>query len=116
MNPITDIVFSLTWILLLVWAIRSVVSGWRSKSIRDFNTDRLQGEWTTEVVKPVHPEMRDVKPGTELLGVNFEKKTECDLEEYKALQDRIQELKSELEDPWNDEDDDDGDVPSLIKR
>ena len=109
MNPITDIVFSLTWILLLVWAIRSVVSGWRSKPVRDFNAGRISGEWTTEVSKPVHPEMIDVKPGTELMGVNFEKKTECDLEEYRALQDRIQELKSELEDPWDDEDDD-GDI------
>ena len=113
MNPITDIVFSLTWILLLVWAIRSVVSGWRSKPVRDFNAGRISGEWTTEVSKPVHPEMRDVKPGTELMGVNFEKKTECDLEEYKALQDRIQELKSELEDPWDDEDDD-GDI--VVRR
>ena len=116
MNPVTDAVFIITWILLLVWAIRSVISGLRSKSVQDFNAGRISGEWTTEVKKPVHPEMRDVKPGTELLGVNFEKKTECDLEEYRALQDRIQELKSELEDPWNDEDDDDGDVPSLIKR
>ena len=116
MNPVTDAVFILTWILLLVWAVRSVISGWRSRAVQDFNAGRLSGEWTTEVKKPVHPEMRDVKPGTELLGVNFEKKTECDLEEYRALQYRIQELKSELEDPWNDEDDDDGDVPSLIKR
>ena len=115
MNPVTDAVFIITWILLLVWAIRSVISGLRSKSVQDFNAGRISGEWTTEVKKPVHPEMRDVKPGTELLGVNFEKKTECDLEEYKALQDRIQELKSELEDPWIDEDDD-GDVPSLTKR
>ena len=113
MNPITDIVFSLTWILLLVWAIRSVVSGWRSKPVRDFNAGRISGEWTTEVSKPVHPEMIDVKPGTELMGVNFEKKTECDLEEYRALQDRIQELKSELEDPWGDEDDD-GDI--VVRR
>ena len=113
MNPITDIVFSLTWILLLVWAIRSVVSGWRSKPVRDFNAGRISGEWTTEVSKPVHPEMIDVKPGTELMGVNFEKKTECDLEEYRALQDRIQELKSELEDPWDDEDDD-GDI--VVRR
>ena len=113
MNPITDIVFSLTWILLLVWAIRSVVSGWRSKPVRDFNGGRISGEWTTEVSKPVHPEMIDVKPGTELMGVNFEKKTECDLEEYRALQDRIQELKSELEDPWDDEDDD-GDI--VVRR
>jgi len=113
MNPITDIVFSLTWILLLVWAIRSVVSGWRSKPVRDFNTGRLTGEWTTEVKKPVHPEMRDVKPGTELMGVNFQQKTECDLEEYKALQERIEELKEELKDPW-DEDDDDGDI--VVRR
>ena len=115
MNPVTDAVFIITWILLLVWAIRSVVSGWRSKPVRDFNAGRISGEWTTEVSKPVHPEMIDVKPGTELMGVNFEKKTECDLEEYRALQDRIEELKSELEDPWDDEDDD-GDVPSIIKR
>ena len=113
MNPVTDAVFIITWILLLVWAIRSVVSGWRSKPVRDFNAGRSAGEWTTEVSKPVHPEMIDVKPGTELMGVNFEKKTECDLEEYRALQDRIQELKSELEDPWDDEDDD-GDI--VVRR
>ena len=111
MNPVTDIVFSLTWILLLVWAVRSVVSGWRSKPVRDFNAGRLSGTWTTEVKKPVHPEMRDVEPGTKLLGVNFEQKTECDLEEYKDLQARIEELRAELEgDDDDDEDDDDGDV------
>ena len=111
MNPITDIVFSLTWVLLLVWAIRSVISGARSQSVRNYNA----GTWTTQVTKRVHPEMEGVEPGEELLGVTFEKPNSCDLEEYKALQERIEELKSELEDPWDDEDDD-GDVPSLIKR
>ena len=115
MNPLTDFIFIASWVALLVVAVSFIINGFRSKSVKDFNAGRLQGEWTTEVKKPVHPEMRDVKPGTELLGVNFEKKTECDLEEYRALQDRILELKSELEDPWDDEDDD-GDVPSLIKR
>ena len=115
MNPITDIVFSITWVLLLVWAIRSVARGW-SKPVRDFNAGRLSGEWTTEVTKRVHPEMEGVEPGEQLMGVTFERKTECDLEEYKALQERIEELKSELEDPWEDDDDDDGDVPALIKR
>ena len=115
MNPITDIVFSLTWILLLVWAIRSVARGW-SKPVRDFNADRLSGEWTTEVTKRVHPEMEGVEPGEQLMGVTFERKTECDLEEYKALQERIEELKSELEDPWEDDDDDDGDVPAIVRR
>ena len=113
MNPVTDIVFSLTWILLLVWAVRSVISGWRSKPVRDFNAGRLSGTWTTEVVKPVHPEMKDVEPGTKLLGVNFEKKTECDLEEYRDLQARIEALRLELE---GDEDDDDEEEGGLVVR
>ena len=108
MNPVTDIVFSLTWIFLLVWAVRSVVLGWRSTSVRDFNSGRLSGTWTTEVKKPVHPEMVGVEPGEKLMGVTFEQKTECDLEEYRDLQARIEELRAELEDPWEDEDDDEG--------
>ena len=115
MNTITDIVFSITWVLLLVWAIRSMARGW-SKPVRDYNAGRLTGEWTTEVTKRIHPEMEGVEPGEQLMGVTFERKTECDLEEYKALQERIEELKSELEDPWEDEDDDDGDVPAIVRR
>ena len=108
MNPVTDIVFSITWVLLLVWAIRSMARGW-SKPVRDYNA----GTWTTQVTKRIHPEMEGVEPGEELLGVTFQPKS-CDLEEYKDLQNRIEELKSELEDPWID--DDDGDVPALIKQ
>ena len=104
MNPITDIVFSLTWIFLLVWAVRSVISGARSQAVRNYNA----GTWTTEVTKRVHPEMEGVEPGEQLMGVTFERKTECDLEEYRDLQNRIEELKSELEDPWEDEDEDGG--------
>ena len=64
--------------------------------------------WNTTVTKVQHPEMVDVKPGEELMGVTFDKPSSCDLEEYKALQKRIEELKLELED--DDEDDDDGDI------
>ena len=106
MNPVTDIVFSLTWIFLLVWAVRSVVSGWRSKPVRDFNAGRLSGTWTTEVKKPVHPEMVGVEPGEKLMGVTFDRKDSCDLEEYKDLQARIEELRAELE--GEDEDDEGG--------
>ena len=113
MNPLTDFIFIASWVALLVVAVSFIINGFRSKSVKDFNAGRISCEWTTEVSKPVHPEMRDVKPGTELLGVNFEQKTECDLEEYRALQDRIEELKSELEDPWDDEDDD-GDI--VVRR
>ena len=105
MNPITDIVFSITWILLLVWAVRSIISGWRSKPVRDFNAGRLSGTWTTEVKKPVHPEMVGIEPGEKLMGVTFDRKDSCDLEEYKDLQARIEELRAELE--GDDEEDDD---------
>ena len=106
MNPITDIVFSLTWILLLAWAVRSVLSGWRSNAVKNYNANT----WNTEVTKRIHPEMQDVEPGEQLLGVTFQQKTECDLEEYRDLQNRIEELKQELEDPWEDDDDDGGAV------
>ena len=91
MNPITDIVFSLTWVLLLVWAVRSVLSGWRSNAVKNYNANT----WNTEVTKRIHPEMQDVEPGEQLLGVTFQQKTECDLEEYRDLQNRIEELNQE---------------------
>ena len=105
MNPVVDIVFTLTWVFLLVWAVRTMAQGW-SKPVRDYNSST----WTTQVTKRVHPEMKDVEPGTELLGVNFDQKTSCDLEEYKDLQARIEILRAELEGEDDDEDDDGGDV------
>jgi regulator of sigma D len=109
MNPLTDIIFSLTWAFLLVWAVRSVLSGWNSKAVKNYNANT----WKTKVTKRVHPEMTDVKPGDQLMGVTFDQKTECDLEEYKELQDRISKLKEELEDSWDDEDDD-GDIVTRL--
>ena len=109
MNPITDIVFSITWVLLLVWAIRSVISGARSQSVRNYNA----GTWTTQVTKRVHPEMEGVEPGEELMGVTFEPKS-CDIEEYNELQERINQLQNKLEDPWDDDEDDGGSpVPAI---
>ena len=108
MNPVVDIVFTLTWVLLLVWAVRTMAQGW-SKPVRDYNSST----WTTQVTKRVHPEMKDVEPGTELLGVNFDQKTSCDLEEYKDLQARIEVLRAELEEEDDDDDDDGGDVVAL---
>ena len=99
MNPITDIVFSITWVLLLVWAIRTISRGWNIKSNSNIN-----GMWTTKVTKVQHPEMVGVKPGEELMGVTFSNRS-CDLEDYKDLHERIEQLKEELED-----EDDDGDI------
>ena len=86
MNPVTDIVFSLTWVLLFAFAIRSIVKGW---SMMSEDTARPNGMWTTKVTRPMHPEMKDVQPGEELMGVTFDQKTSCSLEEYQALQKRI---------------------------
>ena len=101
-------------ISMLVGAFYLMHSAASSKPMRDYNAGRLSGTWTTQVKKPVHPEMRDVAPGTELMGVNFGK-TECDLEEYKDLQARIDALREELEDQLDD-DDDDGGSTVLLNR
>mgnify|MGYP003324665871 CR=1 FL=1 len=110
MNPLTDFIFIVSWVALLVVAVSFIINGFRSKSVKDFNA----GTWTTEVTKRVHPEMQDVEPGEQLMGVTFERKTECDLEEYRDLQNRIEELKQELEDTWDDDDDDDGGIISRV--
>ena len=111
MDNFSAIIFLVTSLSLLAGAVWLIVSAATSKPVRDYNAGRLSGTWTTEVVKPVHPEMKDVEPGTKLLGVNFEQKTECDLEEYRDLQARIEALRAELEgENDEEEEDDDGDV------
>ena len=95
MNIITDIIFSVTWLLLLVWAIRTIAGGWgAANKMNDIDPSRM---WTTRVTKTIHPEMVGVKPGDELMGVTFSTNA-CDLEEYAELQARINEIKDKLED------------------
>ena len=108
MDNLSIFLFAIAGISTLVGAFYLMASAANSKPVRDYNAGRLTGTWTTEVKKPVHPEMRDVEPGTQLMGVNFQQKTECDLEEYKALQERIEALRLELEGDDDEEEDDDG--------
>jgi hypothetical protein len=111
MDNLSIALFTVTSLSLLGGAVWLIYSAATSKPVRDYNAGRLTGTWTTEVVKAVHPEMKDVEPGTQLMGVNFQQKTECDLEEYRDLQARIDALRAELEgDDEDDEDDEDGDV------
>ena len=111
MDNLSIALFLVTSASLLAGAVWLIYSAANSKPVRDYNAGRLSGTWTTEVVKPVHPEMKDVEPGTQLMGGNFEQKTECDLEEYRDLQARIEALRSELGgDDEEDEDDEDGDL------
>ena len=108
MDNLSIFLFAIAGISTLVGAFYMMISNANSKPVRDYNAGRLSGTWTTEVKRPVHPEMRDVEPGTQLMGVNFQQKTECDLEEYRDLQARIEELRAELEGENDEEDDDDG--------
>ena len=111
MDNLSIFLFAIAGISTLVGAFYLMASAANSKPVRDYNAGRLTGEWTTEVKRPVHPEMKDVKPSTELMGVNFtEPKTECSLEEYKDLQARIEILRAELEGEDEDDEDDGGDV------
>ena len=108
MDNLSIALFLVTSVSLLAGALWLMLSAANSKPVRDYNAGRLTGTWTTEVKKPVHPEMKDVEPGTQLMGVNFEQKTECDLEEYRDLQARIDALRAELGGDDDEEDDDDG--------
>ena len=114
MNPVTDMLFTIIWFSLLVFAIRSIMKGW--SLMREAPSQGYSVEKKT-VTKIPHPEMVDVKQGDELLVVKFggeEKKDprfKLDSPElhnlgdslHKSLQDRIEELQ-------DDDDDDDGDI------
>ena len=114
MNNVTALLFILSTAALGGAAFALM---WRNiKSINEMPMKNYrQGEWTTEVTKRIHPEMQDVQPGEQLMGVTFEKKTECDIDEYKELQDRITKLKDELADPWIDDEDDDDDGDIVVR-
>ena len=110
MDNLSIFLFAIAGISTLVGAFYLMASVANSRPVRDYNA----GTWTTQVKKGVHPEMKDVEPGTELMGVNFQPKTSCDLEEYKDLQARIDKLREELES--DDEDDDDGGDVVALRR
>ena len=107
MNPITDILFTLSWFILLVWAIRTMARGWGLMT-QPIQKNDVRGVYTKTVTKPVHPEMVDVEPGTELMGVNFHQRVDDPLQ--KSLQDRIDELNQD-----DDEDDIDGEGDIIVR-
>ena len=119
MDNLSIFLFAIAGISTLVGAFYLMHSVANSKPVHDYNWHPMKDggpeskefkEYMRTVNKRVHPEMVDVEPGTQLMGVNFEPKTECDLEEYKDLQARIEALRAELEGDDEEEEDDDGDV------
>ena len=107
MNPITDMLFTIIWFSLLVFAIRSIMKGW--SLMREVPSQGYSVEKKT-VTKIPHPEMVDVKQGDELLVVKFsgeEKKDPL----LQSLENRITELK----DPWEEDDDEDDDGDIIVR-
>ncbi len=105
MNPFTDLLFTLSWFILLVWALRSMARGWNLMTIDP--KEIKYTESTKQITKPMHPELADVKPGDELLVVNFSEEEKQD-PLHTALQNRIEELNEDID---SEEDDDDGGAP-----
>ena len=110
MNPFTDLLFTIIWFCLLVWAVRTMARGWNSMGVDP--KEIKYTESSKQITRPPHPELAEVKPGDELLVVNFtpdeefnNKVKESDNFLQQSLKDRIEEL---VED---DDNDDDGGAP-----
>ena len=123
MDNLSVFLFAIAGISTLVGAFYLMASAGMSKEVQDYNWHPMADggpespefkKYMRKVTKAVHPEMKDVEPGTELMGITFEKPDSCSLEEYKDLQARIEILRAELKGDEDEEDDDDGDV--IISR
>ena len=129
MNPITDFIFTLTWLFLLVWAIRTIVQG-RNLMIEPID-NRDEDDLNRMAEESTHPELRDLKNGDEFLVVNFDQFTAppVDKSRFKldspmlhdelnqSLQDRIDALNDGADgdnyDDWDDDDDGGSPVPAI---
>tara|TARA_B100001250_G_scaffold31260_1_gene25611 strand:- start:86 stop:403 length:318 start_codon:yes stop_codon:yes gene_type:complete len=101
MNPFTDMLFTLIWLFLLVWAIRTMIRGYSVPSNTGFSVEKKT------VTKIPHPEMVDVQQGDELLVVKFSGEEPKD-PLLQSLQERIDTI--DLEQEEEEEEDDDGDI------
>ena len=73
-----------------------------------------------------HPELEEIKEGDELLVVKFKpdwEEGEVDIKftpdnqfTDRVLDNSLRKRIQELSDPWDDEDDDDGDVPAIVRK
>ena len=99
-----EIIFALLFILISV-SLAGAAFALMWKNISDISkVSNNYVESKKTITKIPHPELLEVKPGDELMVVNFKEQGQSD-PIYKSLQERIDELTEE-----EDEDDDDGDV------
>ena len=99
-----ETLFALLFILISV-SLAGAAFALMWKNISDISkSSNNYVESKKTITKIPHPELLEVKPGDELMVVNFKEQGESD-PIYKSLQERIDELTEE-----EDVDDDDGDV------
>ena len=105
--------FALIYIAISIYlfynALRLMSGGF--KAAQELSTPVVEKR---QVTRAIHPEMRDVKEGDELMVVNFQQVPKDPM--LQSLKKRL-DNGPEIDDPWDDkDDDDDGDVPALLKR
>ncbi len=99
-----EIIFALLFILISV-SLAGAAFALMWKNISDISkVSNNYVESKKTITKIPHPELLEVKPGDELMVVNFKEQGQSD-PIYKSLQERIDELTEE-----DEEEDDDGDV------
>ena len=98
-----EIIFALLFILISV-SLAGAAFALMWKNISDISkVSNNYVESKKTITKIPHPELLEVKPGDELMVVNFKEQGQSD-PIYKSLQERIDELTEE------EDEDDDGDV------
>ena len=99
-----ETLFALLFILISV-SLAGAAFALMWKNISDISkSSNNYVESSKRITKIPHPELLEVKPGDELMVVNFKEHDQSD-PIYKSLQERIDELTEE-----DEEEDDDGDV------
>ena len=114
--------FLTSWFVLFILAIRLISRGWTAAS--QLGGKQFIDEKKRYVTKTIHPEMRDIKEGDELLVVNFDQpkkeidpRFKLDSPELHNLGDPLQQSLRDRINELNEEDDDeDGDVPTVVRR
>jgi len=130
MTTIGDIIFAIVWFGALIVGIRLMSNGWSLMSGREWKEsyEDVPKKMSKEIESSTHPEMKDVKPGDELIVVRFNDepidKDRFKLDSpvlhgedplHKSLQERIDKLREENKKD-DEEDDDDGGAGVVLSR
>ena len=103
MNDVTIFIY-LVFFVALAAATFAYMFKMMTSTLADF--DKRPARSYGDVMKAYTPHPEAPKNGEQVMTVDFKS---CDLDEYNALQERINEIREKLE----DEDDDDGDILAL---